>query len=309
MKDHRSELPDAAGPSGRVGPLVTERQPAGLSGSSGGAGPLAAARSVVELTGVSKRFGATTALDQVDLAVRQGEVVALLGLSGSGKSTLLRQINGLERPTAGEVRALGQPVGELNGAALRGLRAGIGMIFQQFELVGMLTVLENVLTGALARLRGPRLGTWSYPRAAKLEALEHLEAVGLADRAFQRADTLSGGQSQRVAIARALMQRPRLLLADEPVASLDPESTADVMMLIQQIARAKGLTVICSLHQVELALGWADRIVALRSGRIVLDEPARTVTRERAMTIYRDPPRPSNPPSPPAPAPLALTTI
>jgi phosphonate transport system ATP-binding protein len=163
------------------------------------------------------------------------------------------------------------------------------MIFQQFELVGMLTVLENVLTGALARLRGPRLGTWSYPRAEKLAALGHLEAVGLADRAFQRADTLSGGQSQRVAIARALMQRPSLLLADEPVASLDPESTADVMTLIRQIARDNDLTVICSLHQVDLALGWADRIVALRSGGIVWNRMATELTREQVMAIYRDP--------------------
>jgi phosphonate transport system ATP-binding protein len=245
---------------------------------------------VVQLTGLTRRFGTTLALNQVDLTVHQGEVVALLGLSGSGKSTLLRQINGLDRPTAGQVVCLGQNVGALSGAGLRQLRSRIGMIFQSFELVGVLSVLENVLTGGLARLRGPRLGTWTYPKAVKLEAIGYLDAVGLADLAFQRADSLSGGQSQRVAIARALMQRPRLLLADEPVASLDPESTADVMTLIRRIAQAGDLTGVWSLHQVDLALGWAGRIVALRSGDLIMDQPAEGLKRDQVMDIYRDQP-------------------
>ncbi|MDR1117772.1 MAG: phosphonate ABC transporter ATP-binding protein [Bifidobacteriaceae bacterium] len=240
----------------------------------------------VRLEGVTRRFGTVCALDHVDLEVAQGEVVALLGLSGSGKSTLLRQINGLDRPDAGQVAALGEPLGRLNAAGLRRLRSRIGMIFQGFELVGMLTVLENTLTGTLGRLRGPRLGTWAYPKALKLEALAQLDAVGLAHLAFQRADTLSGGQSQRVAIARALMQRPSLLLADEPVASLDPESTADVMALILSVARDRGLTVLCSLHQVDLAMGWAGRIVGLRAGRVVLDAPAAGLSRATCMAVY-----------------------
>ncbi|MDR1393641.1 MAG: phosphonate ABC transporter ATP-binding protein [Bifidobacteriaceae bacterium] len=290
--------------AGAVDVLAGGRGPIGESDVSPAAGPASAVEftaradqteivaTPVELRAVTRRFGDTVALDGVDLTVTKGEVVALLGLSGSGKSTMLRQINGLDQPTSGKVITLGQSVDGLNQAGLRRLRSSIGMIFQQFELVGMLTVLENVLTGGLARLRGPRLGTWSYPQAAKLEALDYLWAVGLADRAFQRADTLSGGQSQRVAIARALMQRPSLLLADEPVASLDPESTADVMLLLRQIARDKGLTVLCSLHQVDLAMGWADRLVALRSGRVVLDESAAALNREQVMAVYR--PVPSN---------------
>ena len=145
------------------------------------------------------------------------------------------------------------------------------MIFQQFELVPSLTVLENVLTGALSRLRRPRLGLWAYPRAFRHTALTHLDRVGLLAQAYQRADRLSGGQQQRVAIARALMQDPEVLLADEPVASLDPESSIQVMALIREIAAESGLTVVCSLHQVDLALGWGDRVVGLRGGGVVLD--------------------------------------
>ena len=169
---------------------------------------------VIRLSGVTKRFGATTALKDADLSVERGEIVVLLGLSGSGKSTLLRHLDGLETPTAGTVEVLGSSVPSLSGAALRALRSRVGFIFQQFELVPSLTVLENVLTGSLSTVRGPRLGLWSYSRAAKLRALGHLERVGLLDRAYQRSDTLSGGQQQRVAIARALMQRPEILLAD-----------------------------------------------------------------------------------------------
>jgi len=241
---------------------------------------------VVRLDGVTKRFGTTTALDDVSLTVSRGEVVVLLGLSGSGKSTLLRHLDGLETPTSGSVEVLGQSVGALRGRALRKLRGGVGFIFQQFELVPSLTVLENVLTGALAGLRGPRLGLWSYPRSARLAALGHLDRVGLLDRAYQRADTLSGGQQQRVAIARALMQRPRILLADEPVASLDPESSDQVMALIREIAAEDGLTVLCSLHQVDLAISWADRIVGLRHGELVLDTPAAGLSKAEVMEIY-----------------------
>jgi phosphonate transport system ATP-binding protein len=241
---------------------------------------------VVQVAGLTKRFGATTALDGVSLEVARGEVVVLLGLSGSGKSTLLRHLDGLERPTAGSVRVLGEDVPALRGRALRALRGRVGVIFQQFELVPSLTVLENVLTGALAELRGPRLGLRTYPRALRLRALTHLDRVGLLDRAYQRADTLSGGQQQRVAIARALMQDPRILLADEPVAARDPESSDQVMALIREIAAEQGLTVLCSLHQVDLAIAWADRVVGLRHGRVVLDTPAARLTKAEVMEIY-----------------------
>ena len=240
----------------------------------------------IQLTEITKKFGDNTALNSVSLNVEAGEIVVLLGLSGSGKSTLLRHINGLETPTAGSVGVLGSPVSTTRGRALRTLRSRIGFVFQQFELVGPRTVLENVLSGALSTLRGPRLGLLSYPKALRVRAMDLLEEVGLEERAFQRADTLSGGQQQRVAIARALMQNPDILLADEPVASLDPESSKQVMNLIREIAVRRGLTVVCSLHQVEIALAWADRIVGLRHGEVVLDTVAAGLAESTVMDIY-----------------------
>ncbi len=241
---------------------------------------------VISLTAVTKDFGTTQALHDVNVSVGRGEVVVLLGLSGSGKSTLLRHLNGLEYPTSGTVEVLGQNVPALKAKAVRALRGRVGMIFQQFELVASLTALENVLTGALSRLSGPRLGLISYPKSLKLRALTHLDRVGLLDRAYQRADRLSGGQQQRVAIARALMQDPEILLADEPVASLDPESSSQVMSIIRQIAADDGLTVVCSLHQVDLALDWGDRIVGLRSGKVVLDTTTDGLSKAQVMEIY-----------------------
>ena len=241
---------------------------------------------LISVSRVTKDFGSTRALHDVDLTVEQGEVVVLLGRSGSGKSTLLRHLDGLEMPSAGVVEVLGENVATLKPAALRALRGRVGMIFQRFELVGSLTVLENVLTGALSRLRGPRLGLWSYPRSLKLAALTHLDRVGLLDKTYQRADQLSGGEQQRVAIARALMQDPRILLADEPVASLDPESSDQVMRLIREIAADDGLTVVCSLHQVDRALSWGDRIVGLRRGEVVLDTVTDGLSRAEVMEIY-----------------------
>ncbi len=246
----------------------------------------AAADALIRLDGVTKTFGSTTALKGASLQVARGEIVVLLGLSGSGKSTLLRHLDGLEVPTSGSVEVLGQQVPALKGKALRSLRSRVGFIFQQFELVPSLTVLENVLTGSLSSVTGPRLGLWGYARSSKLRALEHLDRVGLLDRAYQRSDTLSGGQQQRVAIARALMQKPDILLADEPVASLDPESSDQVMALIREIAADEGLTVVCSLHQVDLAISWADRIVGLRHGEVVLDTPTTDLTKAEVMEIY-----------------------
>ncbi|GAB3556967.1 phosphonate ABC transporter ATP-binding protein [Arthrobacter alkaliphilus] len=241
----------------------------------------------VEIDGLVKQYGGTRALDGVSLTVEEGEIVVLLGLSGSGKSTLLRHINQLDVPTAGNVRVLGEDVAALRGKRLRSLRSRIGVVFQQFELVGSLSVLENVLTGSLARLKGPRMGTWMYPKELRTTALGHLDRVGLGGREHQRADTLSGGQQQRVAIARALMQSPEILLADEPVASLDPESSQQVMDLIREIGRERGLTVLCCLHQVELAMSWGDRLVGLRGGKVVLDTPTAGIDKDSVMRIYR----------------------
>jgi phosphonate transport system ATP-binding protein len=242
----------------------------------------------VRITDLGKTYPGTAspALSGVTLEVTRGEIVVLLGLSGSGKSTLLRHLNGLETPSVGQVQTLGQDVTGLRGAQLRALRGHIGFIFQQFEIVGPLTVLENVLTGALSSLKGPRVGIWTYPKSLRRKALEHLDRVGILERAYQRADTLSGGQQQRVAIARALMQDPEILLADEPVASLDPESSSQVMALIREIAAERSLTVVCSLHQVDLALDWGDRIVGLRGGEVVLDTPTDGLSKDQVMEIY-----------------------
>ncbi|MEV1292144.1 phosphonate ABC transporter ATP-binding protein [Pseudonocardia sp. NPDC049635] len=242
---------------------------------------------VLELSGVDKSFTPQVrALQDVSLTVREGEYVVLLGLSGSGKSTLLRHVNGLHRPTRGTVRVLGTDVATAGVAELRRLRTRIGFVFQQFHLVGSLSVLENVCTGALGGMRWPRIGLPTYPRSVRRAALEQLDRVGLADQRFQRADTLSGGQQQRVAVARALLQRPRILLADEPVASLDPESSAQIMQLIADVSREDGLTVLCSLHQVDVALTFGERIVGLRSGQVVLDRPVAGMDRSEAMAIY-----------------------
>lgn len=243
---------------------------------------------IVRLDGLSKQFpNGPLALDRVSFEVPRGQLLCLIGLSGSGKSTLLRHLNGLHQPTGGDVEVMGIDVVRAKRQQLRGLRREVGFVFQQFGLVGRLSCLENVLSGALGRLRGPRLGTIMYSAPLRREALEHLDRVGLADRAFQRSDTLSGGQMQRVAIARTLMQRPTLLLADEPVASLDPESSAQVMDVLFRIVVEEQLTVICTLHQVELAMGWANRIVGLRDGQMVLDRPVTDLDEREVMDVYR----------------------
>lgn len=242
----------------------------------------------VQVQNVTKDFGGgVLGLDDVKLGFRTGEITVLLGLSGSGKSTLLRHINGLHTPTSGSVRVLGQEVSSLNKKEMRHLRKDVGVIFQSFNLVGPMSVLENVCTGALGRLRGPRLSLMMYPKAVKQEALKTLERVGLAECAHQRADTLSGGQQQRAAIARALMQHPKVLLADEPVAALDPVSSQTVIALLEKVCREDGLTVISSLHQVQLSIDFADRIVGLQSGRIGFDRSTEGMTAETANEIYR----------------------
>ncbi|MCS5480161.1 phosphonate ABC transporter ATP-binding protein [Corynebacterium sp. YIM 101645] len=241
----------------------------------------------VQMDHVTKDFGGgVLGLDDVTVGFRTGGITVLLGLSGSGKSTLLRHINGLHNPTSGRIRVLGENVPELKGRQLRTLRRDIGVIFQHFNLIGPMSVLENVCAGQLGSLRGPRLSLMMYPKRVRREALEKLDRVGLADRAYQRADTLSGGQQQRVAIARALMQHPKILLADEPVASLDPVSSLEVIQLLQQISAEDNLTVIASLHQVQLAIDFADRIIGLRSGQIVLDQPTEGLSAEAASRIY-----------------------
>jgi phosphonate transport system ATP-binding protein len=244
----------------------------------------------VAVSGLTKTFdnGRVVALDDVSFEVPEGQLLVVIGLSGSGKSTLLRHLNGLHRPDTGRVEVLGVDLALARGRRLRALRRDVGFVFQQFNIVGRLSCIENVLTGALGRLRGPRIGALMYPKSLRRDAIEQLDRVGLADRAWQRTDTLSGGQQQRVAIARTLLQRPRVVLADEPVASLDPEISGQVMDVFFQCCIEDSITVLCSLHQVDLAVGWAKRLIGLRDGRLVLDtEVDAELDRTEVMDVYR----------------------
>ncbi|WP_337875771.1 phosphonate ABC transporter ATP-binding protein [Elioraea sp.] len=222
---------------------------------------------------LSVAFGSVTALERVSFAVPPGQCVAVIGPSGAGKSTLLRAINRLTPWRAGRIVAEGQDIGRLQGAALRRWRARAAMIFQQFNLSPRLDVLSNVLTGRLVTLPFWRSWTGAFPHADRIEAMLLLDQLGLVEKAFVRAERLSGGQQQRVAIARALMQRPLLLLADEPTASLDPGNATLVMETLRAINRSRGITVLVNLHNVALARAYADRIIGLRAGRIQFDEP------------------------------------
>jgi phosphonate transport system ATP-binding protein len=209
------------------------------------------------------------ALERVSLEVQEGEFLAVLGLSGSGKTTLLRCVNRLIDPSEGRIWIFGQEVTALKGARLRALRRRVAMIFQQFNLIRRHTVITNVLCGALGRSALLSSLVLSFSAEERARAVACLRRVGMEDRAASRADALSGGQQQRVAIARALMQDPQLILADEPVASLDPALRHSVMRHIEALNREEGLTVLCSLHDIDLVARYATRLVALRDGRLV----------------------------------------
>jgi phosphonate transport system ATP-binding protein len=247
--------------------------------------------SAIDICDLSKTFrGGKRALALPRLAVASGEMVALIGASGSGKSTLLRHIAGLALAdrASGAVSVHGRTVQRQGRGAgdLRAIRCGIGFVFQQFNLVDRLPVLTNVLTGALARVPLWRSLPGWFPAAERRRALEALERVGIADCALQRASTLSGGQQQRAAIARALLQGARVLLADEPIASLDPESSRRIMEILQRINREDGITVLISLHQVEMAMRYCRRIVALKAGEIVFDGAPSALTPALLADIY-----------------------
>lgn len=229
----------------------------------------------IAATGIAKRFGTgPMVLDDVGFSVNRGEAVALIGANGAGKSTLLRCLLRLVEPDRGDVLVLGERITSLSPRALRRLRTRVGVVFQKHNLVPRLTVLSNVIHGALGRAGLAAMHHATAPSALRREALAALDRVGLADLARQRADTLSGGQSQRVAIARALMQRPDALFADEPVASLDPAAGEEVMTLFSGLAREAGLTLLFTTHNMAHALGHADRVIGLRAGRIAIDECA-----------------------------------
>jgi len=225
------------------------------------------------LAGVGVRFGALAALQDVDLAIAPGEAVALVGPSGAGKSTLLRLLNGMVRPTEGRVHVNGDILGELPRADLKRLRAAIGFVHQDLSLVPNLRVVQNVMAGRLGREGFLRSATsMLLPRRRDVRrAYEILERVGIPEKLYERTDSLSGGQQQRVALARALYQQPVALLADEPVSSVDPARARDTVELLTRISREEGLTLVMSIHNLELARDCFPRLVGLRAGRVVFD--------------------------------------
>ena len=250
----------------------------------------AVAPDLVVVRDVSKTYGARKALDGVSVRVAAGEMVALIGPSGSGKSTLLRSITGLHPIDGGSgtIQVFGQTVqkdGRLTGQ-IRAARARLGMIFQQFNLVGRLSLFSNVMLGALGRIPTAQglFGLW--PAADKAKAMAALHRVGVSDYAAQRANTLSGGQQQRGAIARAIVQGAQAILADEPVASLDPVSARKVMEILVELNRRDGLGVIVTLHQVDYAIRYCERVIALKAGKIVYDGPATGLDTKTLIDIY-----------------------
>ncbi|ORL73307.1 phosphonate ABC transporter ATP-binding protein [Prescottella equi] len=248
---------------------------------------VAVARVTVRDLSVRYAPDAPLVLDGVDLDLHAGEVVALLGSSGSGKSTLMKALTGFAPVTSGEVTVGGVDVSRLRRRQLRELRADVGQVFQQFNLIGRLPVLTNVLTGALHDA-GPVNLLGTFRGADRARALDLLDRVGIAHKAKDEARSLSGGQQQRVAIARALMQNPRVILADEPVASLDPAMSAVVLDLLQSIARDEGIPVLVSLHVVPLALAHSDRMIGLRGGRVVVEGRTADLTEADLRTVYAD---------------------
>ena len=233
----------------------------------------------IEFENITKRYGEDTiALDDVSLTIAEGEFVILLGPSGAGKSTMLRVLNGLTQPTEGSVR--------IGGEEIQGNRSGVGMVFQEHYLIESKTAFGNALSGALSRngLLRSTLGMHAEPD--KMTALEALQTVGLLDEAGQRAESMSGGQKQRVGIARALVQNPEIVLADEPVASLDPKAARDVMRYLKKAATEQDLTTITSLHQVNIAREFGDRFLGIRNGEVIFDGDADDLTMDEMDRIY-----------------------
>jgi phosphonate transport system ATP-binding protein len=239
------------------------------------------------IRGLSKEYArGKPVLRDIDLAVEGSGITAIIGPSGTGKSTLIRCINRLVEPSAGEIRLGGADLARLGGRALRMARRRIGMVFQEYNLVERLSVMENVLCGRLGAIALWRAWLRRYPRQDIEEAFALLDAVGLGDRATTRADALSGGQRQRVGIARALMQKPDLLLADEPTSSLDPKTSVEIMELMAQLAERAGIPVIVNIHNVELAKRFAQRVIGLSGGAIVFDGKPEALSNADLGRIY-----------------------
>ncbi|CCE04026.1 phosphonate ABC transporter ATP-binding protein [Bradyrhizobium sp. STM 3809] len=238
------------------------------------------------VNGLTCRFGAKAAVDNASFSVAPGSFVGVIGRSGAGKSTLLRSINRLSPISSGQVRFGDLDVTALRGRELRKWRARSAMIFQQFNLVGRLDVLTNVLMGRLADVPSWRSLAQLWPAEDVAMALSALEQFDMASLAAQRADQLSGGQQQRVAIARALVQNPEIILADEPIASLDPRNTKIVMDALLRINKHFGITVICNLHSLDLARSYCDRLIGMAQGRVVFDDLPAALTAQIARELY-----------------------
>ncbi|WP_199247896.1 phosphonate ABC transporter ATP-binding protein [[Phormidium] sp. ETS-05] len=245
------------------------------------------AETIFELQGVSVKFGSFTALEDINLRIEPGERVALVGASGAGKSTLLSLLNGTVVPTVGEVRVLGRDLARLGGKSRRLVQRQVGMVYQQLHLVDNLRVIHNVNAG--------NLGRWPLWKAAAslvwplevTQAAAALERVGIGEKLYARTDELSGGQQQRVAIARVLVQDPAAMLADEPISSLDPERSREVMDLLRSLCQTTGKTMVASLHAIGFARSHCQRIIGLRHGRLLFDVAAADVTPEMVTELYQ----------------------
>ena len=246
---------------------------------------------ILTLDSVSRDFGSRRALNALSLAIHSGELVAVIGRSGAGKTTLLRCLSRFTPVSAGTIRLRGDDLATLKGASLRAHRRRVGMIYQQFNLVRRLRVVENVLAGRLGHLHG--FARWAalayrFSPADRDIALRCLDHVGLLDRAWQRTDTLSGGEQQRVAIAKILAQDPEIILADEPIASLDFSNGELVMETLRQIAHQAGLAVVTTLHHVDFARRYADRVLGFRGGRLVFDGPPAALSEAALAAVFDD---------------------
>lgn len=242
----------------------------------------------IVVSGLTKTFGTRQALKGVELTIAKGEITGLIGPSGSGKSTLLRSLGGLNIGDGGRIEVGGRTVqegGRISGE-IRAVRRRLGFIFQQFNLVGRLSLMSNVLVGSLGRIPGWRGLLGLFPADEQAKAAAALERVGLSEFGERRTSTLSGGQQQRGAIARALVQGADILLADEPIASLDPVSARRVMDLLADLNAKDGITVVVSLHQVDAAMRWCKRVIAMRDGAVVYDGPPTGLSQERLKDIY-----------------------
>lgn len=236
---------------------------------------------------VNKTYGnGFQALKDINLSIDQGEFVAIIGLSGAGKSTLIRTINRMHEISSGNLLVNDVDVSLLKGKELRKFRRGIGMIFQSFNLVTRATVLKNVLTAKVPDLPLWRTALGIFPKKDCIAALEALDKVGILDKAYSRVDQLSGGQQQRVALARTLAQNPQIILADEPVASLDPVTAKQVMTDFKKINQEMNITVLINIHHVELALQYADRVIGIKNGNIIFDGSVISVTKDVLSEIY-----------------------